>query len=140
MAKPDGGSAFCRTCGVGFAPNLWQVAKSDRECPQCKRARQNARNQKRDLSAYSKAQHQRPEVKARVSAYHQRKRADAVYLLKRRARRLLAYAVEKGVMVRQPCDRCGAVKVDGHHHDYSKPLDVRWLCRRCHFADEGGAA
>jgi excisionase family DNA binding protein len=31
------------------------------------------------------------------------------------------------------CSKCGAVKdIQGHHEDYSRPLDVVWLCRRCH--------
>lgn len=28
------------------------------------------------------------------------------------------------------CDFKGVV--DGHHSDYSKPLEVVWLCRQCH--------
>ena len=31
------------------------------------------------------------------------------------------------------CSKCGTEgPVDGHHEDYSRPLDVIWLCRRCH--------
>jgi hypothetical protein len=31
------------------------------------------------------------------------------------------------------CQSCGTVgRVDRHHDDYSRPLDVRFLCRRCH--------
>lgn len=31
------------------------------------------------------------------------------------------------------CTDCGRKnKLDAHHDDYSKPLEVRWLCRLCH--------
>lgn len=47
---------------------------------------------------------------------------------KRAARNALKYAVRKGVLIRKPCEVCGNVKSEGHHEDYSKPLEVRWLC------------
>jgi ribosomal protein S27AE len=45
---------------------------------------------------------------------------------------LVAEAIRKGVLIRKSCERCGAAKTDAHHEDYSKPLDVIWLCRKCH--------
>jgi hypothetical protein len=49
-----------------------------------------------------------------------------------RARRAVHVAVANGSLKRTPCEVCGAQKVEGHHDDYSKPLDVRWLCRKHH--------
>ena len=54
-------------------------------------------------------------------------------------RRYLAHvavqqALARGDLVKGPCETCGTTegRIDGHHDDYSKPLDVRWLCRRHH--------
>lgn len=48
------------------------------------------------------------------------------------ARRAVSREVRAGRMTRGPCEACGAERAQGHHDDYSKPLDVRWLCRPCH--------
>jgi hypothetical protein len=37
-------------------------------------------------------------------------------------------AIRDGRLARQPCEVCGNPKTQAHHDDYSKPLDVRWLC------------
>jgi len=41
-------------------------------------------------------------------------------------------AISGGVLVKTPCKVCGVLKVDAHHPDYSKPLEVVWLCRKHH--------
>lgn len=51
---------------------------------------------------------------------------------KMEARRLLKLAIECGELVREPCLFCDDLQSEGHHHDYSKPLDVTWLCKRHH--------
>lgn len=45
-------------------------------------------------------------------------------------------ALRAGTLVRQACEVCGTSdgRIDAHHDDYAKPLDVRWLCRRHHQA------
>lgn len=53
---------------------------------------------------------------------------------KRAARVALGNAVRDGRLLRSPeCEVC-AVSCDthGHHEDYSKPLDVIWVCTACH--------
>ena len=44
------------------------------------------------------------------------------------ANKKLGYALRKGTIQRQPCVVCGELKVHAHHTDYSKPLQVEWLC------------
>lgn len=40
-------------------------------------------------------------------------------------------AVRRGDIIKTPCF-CGEKKVQSHHEDYSKPLEVRWLCKKHH--------
>jgi hypothetical protein len=46
------------------------------------------------------------------------------------------YAQKSGRLVRPgTCSQCGsACKPVGHHPDHDKPLEVVWLCQRCHTA------
>ena len=41
-------------------------------------------------------------------------------------------ALRDGVLVKRPCEVCGAENVEAHHNDYNKPLEVRWLCKKHH--------
>jgi hypothetical protein len=51
-----------------------------------------------------------------------------------RARKRLHRAIERGDIARpSSCSECGvACKPEAHHEDYSRPLDVAWLCALCH--------
>lgn len=44
-------------------------------------------------------------------------------------------ALFKGELERKSCEQCGERKSQAHHPDYSKPLDVVWLCSRCHMRE-----
>ncbi len=52
--------------------------------------------------------------------------------VKTAARAAVNRSVRSGALKKKPCEVCGAAKVDAHHDDYTKPLDVRWLCRKHH--------
>jgi hypothetical protein len=53
-------------------------------------------------------------------------------LHKLQAHRAVAAAIRRGDLKRGKCEQCGSLRCDAHHDDYTRPLVVRWLCRRCH--------
>lgn len=63
-----------------------------------------------------------------------------VHSFNQRARIQSAKAIKDGTLVPQPCEVCGRKPekvngrnvIHGHHDDYSKPLEVRWLCIKHH--------
>jgi hypothetical protein len=51
-----------------------------------------------------------------------------------RAHYAISDAIRRGKMIRpNQCEQCKIeCKPDGHHEDYNKPLEVKWLCKICH--------
>lgn len=46
---------------------------------------------------------------------------------------LVNNAIQSGKLFNEPCEACGLeYGVHAHHDDYSKPLNVRWLCPAHH--------
>jgi hypothetical protein len=65
---------------------------------------------------------------------------------KRRAHWAVDNALRSGKLVKGPCEVGGgcAGRIEAHHDDYARPLEVRWVCKRHHrgldLARQGGAA
>ena len=90
------------------------------------RARANLPHRVAARKAYS----QTPEGRAAAS---RASRANAERdPIKRAARVATGNAIRDGRLIREPCEVCGEVDAQAHHDDYSKPLDVRWLCTTHH--------
>jgi len=51
---------------------------------------------------------------------------------RRKVRDAVKYALRTGKLQKLPCGVCGELEVEGHHSDYSRPLDVIWLCKEHH--------
>ena len=54
------------------------------------------------------------------------------YPMKYKAKNMINNAIRDGKLFREPCEECGISNSHGHHDDYSKPLNVRWLCAAHH--------
>ena len=58
-----------------------------------------------------------------------------VGLFKRNCRARSHYAIRKGIITKLDyCQKCEVtdVRIEMHHHDYTKHLDVTFLCTSCH--------
>jgi hypothetical protein len=51
---------------------------------------------------------------------------------KANARSYLHVYVKRGKIIKAPCEICGSERSEAHHIDYTKPLEVHWLCRDHH--------
>lgn len=73
--------------------------------------------------------------------FRQRKRYHNEKFPKRRkARTKLSNSLRDGKIVRRPCQECGSKNSHAHHYDYSRPLDVVWLCTEHHWKAHGRTA
>jgi ribosomal protein S27AE len=82
------------------------------------------------VRAYDRQRGKEPERAKVMSAFTKAWRSED----KRRiaAHNAVARAIKKGSLLKLPCVRCGTEKSVAHHEDYSKFLDVMWLCSPCH--------
>lgn len=76
----------------------------------------------------------RPEVRARIAERFREYRKDDDFLFKEKARGVLNKRVKTGKIEKpSACQVCGkSGYVEAHHHDYTRPLDVVWVCKQCH--------
>ena len=87
--------------------------------------------QRPEIRAQREEYRSRSEVRARAAEHHQKSREK--FPEKYRARMLVGIALRAGTLLRAPCKLCGSdKKLNAHHEDYSKPLEVAWLCSACH--------
>jgi len=107
------------------------------KCKKCTKedVRKNYRDNKERYQEYEKERELNPDRKAKKLEY-QRKRRKA-HLVKDKARAAVTRGLRNGSLEKQPCEICGDEKVEAHHDDYSKPLEVRWLCFKHHRQEHG---
>lgn len=69
-----------------------------------------------------------------INAYHRYWRSLPQNSIKKDAWKMVQLALKFNILVRpDTCSKCGVkCKPEAHHPDYSKPLDVIWLCKSCH--------
>lgn len=135
----DEPSKPCRSCGEtkplsDFYTHPQMADGHLNHCKACKKAYQKQHYQDVGGNAdYERARQQTPDRRANKIGYQATYRAKNPE--KYRARTAVHNALRDGRLVRQPCAVCGSQRVQAHHKDYLKPLDVEWLCFKHHRED-----
>jgi hypothetical protein len=101
------------------------------KCKSCYCARVRLRRRTNPaVQAYDRERAKTPKIRSRIAAVVKRWRAANPE--KERAQSAVARAIKGGHITRKPCEVCGDPKSHAHHDDYSKPLEVRFLCALHH--------
>lgn len=139
-------TAACRTCGEAFQPTEYQARTSNWQCLPCRRMADKAWRAKRAAEGrpvrstempleyhreYNAAYYAREDVRAKRAEEARRRRIDPAEQPKLVARMAVRNALRRGELRKGACF-CGTTRVDAHHEDYARPLDVTWLCRTHH--------
>ena len=123
-ANDNAAPKTCRSCGETRAADDFYSGRAT--CKECVRASvRRHRRASESVRVYDRSRGSRAPLVAT-----QKYRAD--YPDAYRAHTAVGNAVRDGRLAKEPCLFCGDTKVHGHHRDYSRPLDVIWLCAKCH--------
>lgn len=142
----------CKLCGESKPPTEFYVEKRAQDglrsrCKACVLTATNAykkRNPDKVRELSRRHRERNPEVareeKRRWARNNPEKRRQlrnewrAANREKSRAHSAVARALKGGTLKKSStCEDCGTSgRIEAHHDDYSRPLDVRWLCARCH--------
>lgn len=117
-------ACICAQTKARREANIERVRAYDRQRGQSpERKAANRKRYRKDIADPEK----RARIREQASAWAERNAQ------KHQAHMIVRNAIKAGTLKVQPCERCGfALGVQAHHEDYSKPLEVVWLCKTHH--------
>jgi len=140
---PPGGNWTCRDCGDNKPITFftWTYGRTSNSygqpCKDCARRRDRlnqrkwrAENPEKSKKYYTRFRKKHPEWQRE---YNRKRRSSP----ERKAQGFVYDALRYGLLVKpQTCSECGEFResryIHAHHTDYMKPLEVEWLCPKCH--------
>jgi hypothetical protein len=131
----------CSVCGkskevAGFYRHPHTTDGYQALCKECQKARSRRRTREKpsEIRAHRKTYRATPRGRALHRDDSRRYyRADKQ---RAKAHYSVSNAVRLNLLGREPCEICGR-EAEAHHDDYSKPLQVRWLCQKHHLEAHG---
>ncbi len=117
----------CNRCGSTFRVRSAEVKRGrGKYCSHSCAAAQSANGRRPQTGAAN------PNWKGSISSQEKGRRYRGRYPDKAAAHQAVTNALRREELKTQPCEVCGEEDSQAHHDDYSKPLDVRWFCKKHH--------
>lgn len=124
---------ICKNCGISKDIHDFYKCKKMKDghfnsCKECYK-KSVLKNRVAHIEYYREYDRRRGnrQTKEYLSEYRKK------FPLKYKATRMVSNAIRDKKLFKMPCEICGADKrTHAHHDDYSKPLNVRWLCAAHH--------
>ncbi len=138
-SKKDGRQNYCKICDTKLAL-IRQKQASDREkrkeWQSNNKWRMNSNNQKwkdknrEHVRDYANSYYLENKEKVDKNKIIQKEKYPNIY----KARNKVTNAIRLGRLKKIPCEygECKQIKVEAHHSNYDKPLDVVWFCSHHH--------
>ena len=121
-SKPTGFRPSCKECDKPYA-KAYRNSNKERYAASHKTWRKKNRKQRR------------PKLSAELIRIRTAKSTDIwrkKNVLKTRVHKKVAVALKSGWLLKMLCHICDSPNSHAHHEDYSKPLEVHWLCPKHH--------
>ena len=120
-SSKDGLQSWCKKCKIKKQQSI-ESKKYQKKYRQTKITTEDRRRYGRK---YDQSDKGKETIRKKDRKYKEK------YPEKVKARSAVATAIRLGKLKQQSC-HCGEAEVEAHHEDYSKPLDVEWLCKKHH--------
>lgn len=126
---------YCGSCETRKDVSLFGKRKASKDglshkCKSCQKVYDKSRSKDKYREEQRRIYQQTSEGKLASS------KAKAEYRkrnpVKAKAHAIVSRAIRAGKLFSMPCCDCGAEVAHAHHDDYAKPLNVTWLCAKCH--------
>jgi len=127
----------CPSCKLDKPSNAFGKLHSTKDglgfyCKDCRRSKSRAQyiEHKESILKQHKEYVQTPSGRAAQKRWNKKyRRTQPVAAL---SHYTVKNALRDGKIEKHPCEVCGTMKVEAHHNDYSKALEVSWLCKKHH--------
>lgn len=122
----DGHLNHCITCVKAYEKD--RRAKVADHLKAYEQARSNLPHRVQARKKYAQTEAGKQAIKRANKAYKER------YPFRAVAHNMVSNALRDGKLTKAlNCSECGSdEKIEGHHDNYTEPLNVRWLCEKCH--------